>query len=81
MARQTGVVSYFIGNDPKQWRTGIPTYGKVDYAAGLPGHGPGLLRKPARVGVRLRGRLPAPTPAASPGGSMARAPASTAEAI
>ena len=30
--RQPGVVSYFIGNDPKKWRTGIPTYGKVNYA-------------------------------------------------
>src|ERR1035438_1702826 len=30
-ARQDGVVSYFIGNDPKNWRSGIPTYGKVRY--------------------------------------------------
>ena len=37
VARQTGVVSYFFGNDPKQWRTGIPTYGKVDYAGVYPG--------------------------------------------
>jgi uncharacterized protein (TIGR03437 family) len=37
VARQTGVVSYFFGNDPKQWRTGIPTYGKVDYAEVYPG--------------------------------------------
>ena len=29
--RQPGVVSYFIGNDPRKWRTGIPTYGKVSY--------------------------------------------------
>jgi uncharacterized protein (TIGR03437 family) len=37
-ARQAGVVSYyFFGNDPKQWRTGIPTYGKVDYAGVYPG--------------------------------------------
>jgi hypothetical protein len=36
-ARQIGVVSYFIGNDPKKWRTGIPTYGKVDYAEVYPG--------------------------------------------
>jgi uncharacterized protein (TIGR03437 family) len=36
-ALQTGVVSYFIGNDPKKWRTGIPTYGKVDYADVYPG--------------------------------------------
>ena len=61
-ARQTGVVSYFFGNDPKQWRTGIPTYAKVDYAEVYPGDGPGFLREPARVGVRLRSR-----PGADPG--------------
>jgi uncharacterized protein (TIGR03437 family) len=37
VARQTGVVSYFFGNDPNEWRTGIPTYGKVDYAEVYPG--------------------------------------------
>ncbi|MGA3095035.1 MAG: SBBP repeat-containing protein [Bryobacteraceae bacterium] len=37
MAPQPGVVSYFIGNDPKNWRSGIPTYGKVDYAQIYPG--------------------------------------------
>ncbi len=31
LARQPGVVNYFIGNDPKNWRSGIPTYGKVKY--------------------------------------------------
>ena len=36
-ARQAGVVSYFIGNDPKKWRTGIPTYGKVAYSQIYPG--------------------------------------------
>ena len=35
--RQSGVVSYFIGNDPKKWRTGIPTYGKVTYSQIYPG--------------------------------------------
>ncbi|MGC9973542.1 MAG: SBBP repeat-containing protein [Bryobacteraceae bacterium] len=34
---QPGVVNYFIGNDPKKWRTGIPTYGKVNYAQIYPG--------------------------------------------
>jgi hypothetical protein len=34
---QAGVVSYFIGNDPKQWHTGIPTYGKVNYTQVYPG--------------------------------------------
>ena len=35
--RQSGVVSYFIGNDPGKWRTGMPTYGEVDYPAVYPG--------------------------------------------
>ena len=34
---QPGVVSYFIGNDPKNWRSGIPTYGKVEYSQVYPG--------------------------------------------
>ena len=37
LAPQPGVVSYFIGNDPAKWRTGIPTYGKVNYAQVYPG--------------------------------------------
>ncbi len=31
------MVNYFIGNDPKNWRSGIPTYGKVNYAQVYPG--------------------------------------------
>src|ERR1035438_6116473 len=37
LARQSGVVSYFIGNDPKKWRSGIPTYGKVKFPQFYPG--------------------------------------------
>jgi uncharacterized protein (TIGR03437 family) len=37
MSPQPGVVSYFIGNDPKKWRSGIPTYGKVEYPEIYPG--------------------------------------------
>jgi uncharacterized protein (TIGR03437 family) len=37
LAPQPGVVSYFIGNDPKNWRSGIPTYGKVSYPQVYPG--------------------------------------------
>src|SRR5208283_291258 len=37
LAPQPGVVSYFIGNDPKNWRSGIPTYGKVEYSQIYPG--------------------------------------------
>jgi hypothetical protein len=32
-----GIVNYFIGNDPKKWRTNIPTYQKVEYQDVYPG--------------------------------------------
>jgi len=32
-----GKSNYFIGNDPKKWRTGIPHYGKVRYREIYPG--------------------------------------------
>ena len=32
-----GKVNYFIGNDPKQWRTHLPTYAKVKYTNVYPG--------------------------------------------
>ncbi len=32
-----GKSNYFIGNDPRQWRTDIPTYAKVKYEAIYPG--------------------------------------------
>ncbi|MFN3531738.1 MAG: hypothetical protein ACK41Q_04375 [Candidatus Brocadia sp.] len=35
--RLSGKVNYFIGNDPKKWRTDIPTYGKVRYKELYPG--------------------------------------------
>ncbi len=28
-----GVANYYVGNDPKKWRSGIATYGKVKYQA------------------------------------------------
>jgi len=34
---QPGVVNYLIGNDPKRWHAGIPTYGKVAYKRIYPG--------------------------------------------
>ena len=37
LARQPGVVSYFLGSDPKNWRSGIPTFGKGNYAQIYPG--------------------------------------------
>ncbi len=35
--KQPGVVSYFIGNDPKQWRANVPTYSRVKLAGVYPG--------------------------------------------
>src|SRR5437764_3759849 len=32
-----GKSNYFIGNDPKKWRTGVLTYGKVKYEGVYPG--------------------------------------------
>jgi beta-propeller repeat-containing protein len=32
-----GKVNYFIGNDPKKWRTNVPTYGEVKYEDIYPG--------------------------------------------
>jgi hypothetical protein len=34
---QPGIVNYFIGNDPAQWHTGVPTYAKVRYKNVYPG--------------------------------------------
>jgi hypothetical protein len=34
---QPGKANYFIGNDPSQWRTNIPTYGRVRYKNVYPG--------------------------------------------
>ena len=33
----SGKVNYFVGNDPKNWHTGIPTFAKVRYADVYPG--------------------------------------------
>jgi hypothetical protein len=32
-----GVSNYFIGNDPSNWRSHVPTYGKVKYSSVYPG--------------------------------------------
>jgi hypothetical protein len=32
-----GKVNYFLGNDPKKWRTNVPTYGEVRYRSVYPG--------------------------------------------
>jgi hypothetical protein len=33
----SGRVNYFIGNDPQQWHTDVPTYAKVEYQEVYPG--------------------------------------------
>ena len=35
--RLPGIANYFIGNDPKQWHTEIPTFNKVKYGQVYPG--------------------------------------------
>jgi len=37
LEKQPGVVNYFVGNDPKKWHAGVPTYGKVSYTSVYPG--------------------------------------------
>jgi hypothetical protein len=32
-----GKTNYFVGNDPKKWRTNVPTYSKVRYSSVYPG--------------------------------------------
>ncbi len=34
---QPGITSYFVGNDPKKWRSGVQHYGKVRYKSVYPG--------------------------------------------
>ena len=34
---QTATSNYFLGSDPKKWRTGIPNYGRVTYRDVYPG--------------------------------------------
>jgi hypothetical protein len=34
---QPGKVNYFIGNDPQQWHTKVPTYGRIRYQNVYPG--------------------------------------------
>jgi uncharacterized protein (TIGR03437 family) len=35
--KHSGTANYFVGNDPKKWRTGIATYGRVHYQGIYPG--------------------------------------------
>jgi hypothetical protein len=37
LSELSGKSNYFIGNDPKKWRTNVPNYGKVRYEGVYPG--------------------------------------------
>ncbi|MCX6360429.1 MAG: Ig-like domain-containing protein [Armatimonadetes bacterium] len=37
LEKRPGIVNYFIGKDPKQWRTNVPTYSRVKLAGVYPG--------------------------------------------
>jgi hypothetical protein len=37
MDQLPGKTNYFIGNDPKKWHTGVPTYARVKYSGIYPG--------------------------------------------
>jgi Abnormal spindle-like microcephaly-assoc'd, ASPM-SPD-2-Hydin/Beta-propeller repeat len=37
LAKLVGKSNYFIGNDPKKWRTDVPNYGRVRYRDAYPG--------------------------------------------
>ncbi|MCX6358481.1 MAG: SBBP repeat-containing protein, partial [Armatimonadetes bacterium] len=37
LEKQPGIVNYFIGNDPKKWRTKVPTYSRARLAGVYPG--------------------------------------------
>ncbi|NLH98964.1 MAG: hypothetical protein GX446_05660 [Chthonomonadales bacterium] len=37
LEKQQGIVNYFIGNDPKKWRTNVPTYARAKLAGVYPG--------------------------------------------
>ena len=50
-----GKSNYFIGNDPKKWRTDVPNYAKVKYENVYPGVDLVYYGHQGQTGVRLRG--------------------------
>ena len=48
-----GIVNYFIGNDPSQWHTNIPTFGRVEYQDVYPGIDLVYYGNNGAVGIRL----------------------------
>jgi len=60
--RQPGIVNYFIGHDPKKWRTRVPTYAKAKLEGVYPGID--VVYYGNEQGARTqeaRGNSPAPT--------------------
>jgi hypothetical protein len=45
-----GRINYFLGNDPKKWRTNVPTYAKVKYVNIYPGVDLVYYGNPAKAG-------------------------------
>jgi hypothetical protein len=48
-----GRSNYFIGSDPRKWRTNLPNFAKVKIENAYPGIRPCLLWQPEAVGIRL----------------------------
>jgi hypothetical protein len=50
-----GRLNYYLGNDPKKWRTNVPAYAKVHYQGVYPGVDL-VLWQPAATGIRFHSR-------------------------
>ena len=46
-----GKANYFIGNDPKKWRTDVPIFRQGEISRHLSRRGSGVLRQPAATGT------------------------------
>jgi len=61
--KQPGIVNNFIGNDPKNWRTRVPTYAKARLAGVYPGIDLVYYGADARgKGQEARGAVSSPAP-------------------
>jgi len=49
-----GKSNYFIGNDPKKWRTKCAELCQGEIRQCVSGRGPGVLRQPGKTGIRFR---------------------------
>jgi len=63
LQKQPGIVNYFIGADPKKWRTRVPTYAKAKLASVYPGIDVVYYGAEARgKGQRAKGAANIPSP-------------------